>query len=269
MSKTPYKAQNPVKQARGVADFLGTTKSATNETRALAAKLFDCTRRDPCNSGACPICVATYSSHFVEAMNNAARLSSLPLLMVTIVPATSTAPSGQLDKFSLRNHARRLKAAFVGLTCDWAVFVTDISFNEHKTGRYQRFWSIHAHGLLAGISANESRRHLTQQFRKTDAIPRPVKVEVWDGDLKAFHYLLKFQFDRRIGLDDQRRHDPKKNATRRCRAVRHDKIRANDRAELLLYLDKVGVEARISTLKSQLRATKRGLRLVELRPGAR
>jgi hypothetical protein len=49
------------------------------------------------------------------------------------------------------------------------------------------------------------KKRLQVQFPKSDAIPRPVKVQAWDGKKKPIRYMMKAKFFRRIGTNDGER----------------------------------------------------------------
>jgi hypothetical protein len=99
--------------------------------------------------------------------------------------------------------------------------------------------SRHANSL-AGL-----KRELRKLFPRTDVIPRPVTVKRWDGDSDAIRYALKPTFWRRIGVDNAKRFAKGKPRNRSCRATNKQRLRSRQKRELLLHLDKIGLQGRL------------------------
>ena len=65
--------------------------------------------------------------------------------------------------------------------------------------------SHHFYGFTATTDPEDLKKNLQHQFTKTDVIPRPVKVQEWDGKKRPIGYMAKSKFWRRIGSDDGQR----------------------------------------------------------------
>ncbi len=76
-------------------------------------------------------------------------------------------------------------------------------------------------------------------------IPRPVKVQEWDGKKRPIRYMLKPEFWRRIGTDDGERFDKANGEQRSCRATDKQPLRSSQKRELLLHLDQIGLQGRL------------------------
>jgi hypothetical protein len=140
---------------------------------------------------------------------------------------------------------RRWKEGVGRAGVTWLVGATDWSFNEHAQARYQPHWQEHFYGFTVTDDVKQLKRNLKKQFPATDAIPRPVKVKVWDGDPTAIAYMLKREFWRRIGTDDGQRRGNDGNGKRECRATDKQPLTKSQEHELLLHLDKIGIQARL------------------------
>ena len=76
-------------------------------------------------------------------------------------------------------------------------------------------------------------------------IPRPVKVKEWDGDKKALRYILKPNFWRRNANDYAQRYNKRSGTMRSCRDTDHQHLKSNQKRELLIHLDDIGMQSRL------------------------
>jgi len=211
----------------------------------LAARLEPCERDNRCFSAVCPKC-----SHAAQAFTTevaAKFLASHPaekIVCVSVVPGDGEIPAGQLNAEQHARNVRRWKEALGRAGVTWFLGATDWSFNEHKGERYKPSWQEHFYGLTVTEDPKKLRKSLKKQFPRTDAIPRPVQVKVWDGDKAAINYMLKPVFKRRIGTDDGQRHEKESGGERECRATDKQPLRAEQKHELLLFLDEIGIQSR-------------------------
>lgn len=244
-------------------------KKGKQDQRAteLSSKLDACAPASPCGSGACPACGEAFQREFAAA----ARLfieqqwcRRSAIVCVGIALPGLAVPPGGLAGLNLpaakRRVQDRLGRAGVGL----AVGAWDYSMNEHWTARYAPFWLRHLHLLIGTGDPGALREGLKRSFPNSDAVPRPVKVQAWDGRENALLYLLKPKFDRRIGVDNAERFSPKTGEWRLCRATSPQRLRSAERLELLLHLDEIGPEGRVFMRKAQLRQTRDGMTIVAM-----
>jgi hypothetical protein len=107
------------------------------------------------------------------------------VVCVSVVPADSTS---ELDHLSLGQNQRNVQCwkeilARAGIA--WFIGASDWSANEHKQQRYGPHWSHHFYGFTVTDDVDKLKQRLGEQFPTTDAIPRPVKVQAWDGKGRA------------------------------------------------------------------------------------
>ena len=218
---------------------------------ALADKLEGCIRGDRCKSAACPECsdaarrlVVEVARPFLKKQTSGDTI----VVCVSVVPADSTS---ELDHLSPGQHQRNVQCwkemlARAGIA--WFIGASDWSANEHKQQRYGPHWSHHFYGFTVTDDVDKLKRRLGEQFPTTDAIPRPVKVQAWDGKGRAIRYMVKSDFKRRIGTDDGKRFNKVDGTHRSCRATDKQPLRSSQKRELLLHLDQIGLEGRLMLL---------------------
>jgi hypothetical protein len=216
-------------------------------TPAVADKLEGCKPNARCKSAACPEC--SYAAKQLVTQVAQRFLSDQPssetIVCVSIVPADGATKPGNLTKGQHARNVRRWKEALGRAGVTWFIGGSDWSFNEHDEDRYQPHWSHHLYGFAATTDLEELKKRLQHQFPKTDAIPRPVKVQVWDGKKRPIRYMVKSKFWRRIGTDDGERFDKAHGEQRSCRATDKQPLPSSRRRELLLHLDEIGLQGRL------------------------
>jgi hypothetical protein len=200
-----------------------------------------------CRSAACPKCAHAAQAFTTEVVGKflAAHPDRKKIVCVTVVPVDGEIPKGKLTADQHQRNVRRWKEAMGRAGVTWFVGATDWSFNEHIDGRYPSSWQEHFSGFTVTDDPSELKKKLKEQFPKTDAIPRPVKVEAWDGDKKAIAYMMKREFWRRIGSDDGQRFGKDGSKKRKCRATDKQPLGSSQKHELLLHLDEIGIQGRL------------------------
>jgi hypothetical protein len=195
-------------EKRELVDWLRKKYADDQASMALAEKLEGCERDQRCRSLACPKCSNAAQAFITEVVGTflaAQQDQTKVLVVVSVVPADGAIAKGQLSADQHQRNERRWKEAFRRAGVTWFVGATDWSFNEHIDNRYQPRWQPHFYGFTVTDDIERLKKKLRKQFPSTDAIPRPVKVEAWDGDSTAIDYMLKPDFWRRIGTDDGQR----------------------------------------------------------------
>ena len=233
---------------------------------ALADRLDACTRFPPCGSGACPVCCEEFQHDFAPAARGFLeehRRGATVVCVGLALPGLAVPPGG-LTGMNLPAAKRRIQARLDRAGVGWALGAWDLSMNEHRTARYAPFWLPHLHLLTEAWDPEALQRRLKRSSPGTDAVPRPVKVQPWDGRGNALLYPLKMKFDRRVGVDDAERFSPKTGRWRRCRATSHQRLRSAERFELLLHLDEIGLGGRLFLRGAQLRRTRGGMKIVAM-----
>jgi hypothetical protein len=227
-------------------------KCGKTEPRAITAadRLETCASDRRCLSGACPECTRLFQRWCVRRsrkfISKHLSMSNGELIAVSIVPPQPVIRHGQLARFSITNLQRRLKHRFSSASIDIALGGIDFSFNEDRDGKYKSFWSPHAYV----IAVTQNRKDLAQALKggliATKPIPRPVKIVPFNNTASRRSYAWKIHFKRRIGYDDIKQR--KDGEVRKCRNTSTDKLRAAERLELFLFLNDIGLAARIFLL---------------------
>ena len=164
--------------------------------QTLANKLDACKRGTRCKSPACPECSsrpgAADRATIKKFLKEKAKTATI--VCVSIVPADGITNPGQLSLAQHHRNVRRWKEALGRAGVTWFLGGSDWSFNEHEDERYQPHWSHHFYGFTATTDPEDLKKTLQAQFPKTDAIPRPVKVQEWDGKKRPIGYMIKSKF---------------------------------------------------------------------------
>jgi hypothetical protein len=173
------------------------------------------------------------------------KAKAATVVAVSVVPADGTCARGQLTPNQHTRNVRRFKERLGRAGISWFLGGSDWSFNEHENDRYQPHWSHHFYGFTTCTDPEDLKKKLQAQFPKTDAIPRPVQVQEWDGNKKPIAYMVKSKFNRRIATDDGQRFDKDNKKNRSCRATDKQPLKSSQRRELLLHLDQIGLQGRL------------------------
>jgi hypothetical protein len=232
------------------AELINRLRQKYKDNRAcqrLAKKLEACKRGARCKSPACPECSAAARDLVTEVARKflKEKAKTATIACVSIVPADGIVAPGQLSLAQHQRNVRRWKDALGRAGVAWFLGGSDWSFNEHDEDRYPRHISHHFYGFTATTDPEDLKKRLQAQFPKTDAIPRPVKVQEWDGKKKPIRYMAKSKFFRRIGSDEGQRFNKTNGKDRSCRATDKQPLRSSQKRELLLHLDQIGLQGRL------------------------
>jgi hypothetical protein len=237
---------NVITKSIALVDWLRKKHSDDPAAMDLADRLDNCEHKKRCWSAACPCC--TYAAQAFTTEVALKFLTSHPdpdkIVRVSVVPADGAIPAGQLNPDQHTRNNRRWKEALGRAGVTWFLGASDWSFNEHKNGRYDASWQEHFYGFTVTDDPKKLRKSLKKRFPPNDAIPRPVQVKSWDGDKTAIDHMLKPVFKRRIGTDDGQRHGQENGGERGCRATDKQPLQAEQKHELLLFLDQIGIQSR-------------------------
>lgn len=220
--------------------FLRKHGKFNGEALRLANQLQECCRKHRCLSGACPECGRLLQRAWVRECGlliSSLECPGAELVALSLISPNSTAAQGALNSFDLKNMQRRLKFQLDNAEIDAVIGAIDFSFNEDEHGKYPGFWCPHPYV----IAATEDRHRLAaglNGFGPSPEIPHPTKVTPFNNAAHRRSYAMKMHFARRIGYDDQRIQINGK--IRYFRNTRLDRLRAMERLELVLFLDKIG-----------------------------
>ena len=225
-----------------------------------ADRLELCEPGDRCCSGACPECGRLLQRWFVRNSKYIIRdhieKPDHQQVAITIIPATPIIGPGNLHTLDIHNLLRRLKYALDKAGIDIAIGAIDFSFNEDKRRKYNPFWSAHYYIITSVANQKRVTKLLRQIFTDDIRIPRPVKVSSFGNTRRRRSYAFKVQFKRRIGVDAIK--EVADGTIRNCRNTSRDKLRAAERLELFIYLDRIGFAERFifRGVKPHIQSTK-------------
>lgn len=214
---------------------------------AVADRLESCCAEEPNGSGGCLSC-----SHAAQAMIADAarrflkkRKGDGTIVCVSVVPVDGIVKPGKLSAAGYNRAVRRWKERLGKAALTWFIGATDFSFNNHENDRYEPHWSVHFYGVTVTDDPKGLKRRLRKYFGKSDVIPVPVQVKVWDGKKKALRYILKPNFWARIGRDDVEHGSGANNGRRSSRDTDKQRLPSKRKRELLVLLDQVGIQGRL------------------------
>jgi hypothetical protein len=164
------------------------------------------------------------------------------LVAINIVPCIPMAQLGQLNSVDITNLQRRLKYKLKQAKITVALGGIDFSFNEDRGAKYPSFWCPHFYLITSTEDKKKLSKTLRELFRESDIVPRPVKISRFKNTARRLSYALKMNFKRRIGYHETKN---KNGKIRSCRNTSRDKLRAAERLELFIYLDKIGLAHRV------------------------
>jgi len=233
--------------------------------KSVAERLASCHPRRRCRSGACLQCKRLLQRWFVRGSKRfiATHLENEKgdLVAISIVPASSIMPPGQLQSLSIRNFYRRIKYALGKAGIEVGVGGIDFSFNEDREGRYQPFWTPHLYVITSARNKKLLKKELTKCFPGSVMTPRPIKISPFQNTKRRRSYALKTYFVRRIGYNQTKKIG---NQVRKCRNTSRDKLRAGERLELFLFLDRIGLAMRPFFLGVKPHVSSKRVRLLRM-----
>lgn len=236
---------------------------------ALADKIADCSSENPCSSSACSACRGEQRRESEIATKKLAATATAEeqLFLVTIAPPKRGLPLTHLAWFDPDSFGRHIKHALRNAPISWAVFGMDFSFNEHESGDFAPFFMPHVHGLVATTHPSGLKRSLRKAFPKTDCVPRPRKMDLWDGRKNAIEYMFKCGITRRISRNGVTKRHHRTGQERVCRHTRSARPRVREFVQFYILLDRIPMLSRQIFMRLQRCITKNGLEF-RRHPGA-
>jgi hypothetical protein len=204
----------------------------------LATILANCSPHSPCRSGACPACTRAIQRHFVGEVDGILQPAS-EFVTVCLVPNVPIR-FGALSQLPILDFTENVGERLTRSRISFCIGGVDFSFNESRRGDFSPRWSPHIWFLTDKFNKARWEVRLRNYFARSSAIPRPVKIQAWDGDLAAIGYSLKYEFKRRVSTVGRR-----SQGTRLCKVTNYDRLRSDERFELYSYLHQIGLGSRI------------------------
>jgi hypothetical protein len=118
-------------------------------------------------------------------------------------------------------------------------------------GDFEPHWLLHWRGFGTDEISKRRSERFWSHFPKTTEIPKPRRSGEFDGDLSGIAYSMKPQFWRRQGYLDEKE-------DRSCRNTRDRPLRGIEAVELALFLNRIGLRARLMLGGSRLTELENG-----------
>jgi hypothetical protein len=214
----------------------------------LADRLASCETGNPCNSGACPVCMRAAQRLFVELLSHAISYDTKYVLAVSMMSPRWRASLGHLSSLDVNviygaDLANIFGHHYFG-SSSWIVLGTDVSLNDDTLKGQGVCWQVQLYGMASVDHRDEFVAALRKNFdAASDTVRRPVRVAACDGSAKALSYALKTNFVRRVayvGDAVTRKGEPLK-----CWRTRKVSLKAKEEVELRLWLNQIGLAGRV------------------------
>jgi hypothetical protein len=212
---------------------------------SLSATLLSCKRSRPCLSGACPICERAQQRLMVLATVNALpskdHLFWMPPQVISLVPEFGRSPAGELANFDIAEFTQKSLKALRAVGISRYILGLDASLNHNDGEPEEAYWQLQWWGVF-GRPADPWREQLKALVNPSNLVTRPVKVITPDSVEAAAAYGLKNTFSRRVSVVKSNDHRPDRGP---CRNTNARPLRGNAWVELMLFLDRIGLEQRL------------------------
>lgn len=211
----------------------------------LADTLASCARNCRCHSGACPLDERATQRWFVSASTDA-----LPQLLsgereaarvLSLVPDFGQAPVGRLSTFDIGAFRQSASHALHASNIHRFCLGVDVSLNHDESDVAGAYWQIQLWGFFKEPQ-DSWREALKARVNQTGAIRNPVKVVKPDSLEAAAAYGFKNRFVRRVSFIKANLH---RDDRAECRNTRDRLLRGAPWIELMLFLDRIGLENRV------------------------
>jgi hypothetical protein len=216
---------------------------------ALSEMLENCRDGSRCHSAGCPECLRAaqwYVASRIAAFNYCSTQTIFPsgatAIFITIIPTEWQQPEHGLYRFRIAEQLSSLRRALMKMAAVKAALLgVDFSFNDNRKKRNgTEYWQPHIHGVMWLRDVDAVVKALKKLFPKSNTVNTPVQVKVYDGTAKGAAYCFKTYFERRVAV---RKED---HPTRKpFWTTKYYPLRVRQRNELALFLDKIGMRARV------------------------
>jgi hypothetical protein len=218
---------------------------AAPSVMALAAKLKTCRPDATCYNGACPICVRATQRWFVDtsiaARSDFSALGSGAAKVISLVPNFGRVPAGDLLQFDWAGFRDSCVSALNASGIDAFFLGVDVSLNHTDRNHNSAYWQFQLWGFFHE-PPTPWRALLVAQVNADGSVSRPIKVIEPDNPLAAAAYAMKSTFVRRVSF-------VKANVDRddrgQCWDTRDRLLRGQDWVELMLFLNRIGIDGRL------------------------
>jgi hypothetical protein len=130
---------------------------------------------------------------------------------------------------------------------NWLGLGMDVSLNDDTQKGLGVYWQIQGYGIAGVEDQQKFATSLRERFvASSKIVKRPVRVVECDGSPRAFSYLFKTNFVRRVAYwGEGVTHT---GQSRECWRTRKVSLRAPEELELRFWLDSIGIGKRVLIL---------------------
>jgi hypothetical protein len=229
------------------AALLAGNQTATSlAASALADKLDPCDPpRNRCLSGACPTCMrAQQRWQVMDTMQVLRTLLQNPRYrpqVLSLVPEFGRIPVGSLNTFDIDAFRNAIREALMACGIVHFKLGLDVSLNQRAGLASPGFWQVQFWGFFQEPRA-PWREQLKALLNPNGGVTRPVKVVKPDFLEAAAAYGVKDTFVRRLSY---RKANSDREDRGECWNTRDRILRGDAWVELMLFLDRIGLERRL------------------------
>jgi hypothetical protein len=232
--------------AKRVALLAGRPTPTSLAALALADKLEACAPpQNPCLSGACPICMRAQQRWLVRDTQHVLR----PLirdpnyrpLVLSLVPEFGRIPAGSLNTYDIDLFRNLVRDGLRACGIDHYKLGLDISLNQRAGVANRGFWQLQLWGFFHQPK-RPWRGQLKARLNPNGGVTRPVKVVKPDSLEAAAAYGVKSTFVRRLSY---RKKNLEREDRGECWNTRGRHLRGDAWVELMLFLDRIGLQRRV------------------------
>ncbi len=231
--------------ANHVALLAGNPTATSLAASALADRLDACAPpRNPCLSGACPSCIRAQQRWFVRDTMFVLRprvRRGYQAQVLSLVPEAGRIRAGSLNAFDIDPFYDSIREALRACGIVHFKLGLDVSLNQRAGLASRGFWQMQLWGIFA-----EPKRRWREQLKvllnPNGTVTRPVKVVKPDSLEAAAAYGVKDIFVRRVTF---RKENLDREERGVCWNTRGRILRGDAWIELMLFLDRIGLQRRI------------------------
>jgi hypothetical protein len=232
--------------AKHAALLAGNETATTLAASALADKLDACAPPSrPCLSGTCPVCMRAQQRWFVRDTMRVLR----PLVVdsryraqaLSLVPEFGRIPVGSHSTFDIDPFYDSIREALKACGIDYFKLGLDVSLNQRAGLASRGFWQTQLWGFFHKPKRGW-RVKLKARLNPNGGVTNPVQVKKRDYLEAAAAYGVKSKFNRRVGYQKANLNRDDRGA---CRNTRGRHLRGDAWVELMLFLDRIGLQRRV------------------------
>jgi hypothetical protein len=229
-----------------VALLAGSFTAISIAALALADKLDACDPpRYACLSGTCPTCMRAQQrwqvNDTVTVLRPLLRNPSYRPKVLSLVPEFGRIPVGSLNTFDIDKFLADIRGALQACGIDYYKLGLDISLNQRAGVASRGFWQLQLWGFFHKPKRGW-RVKLKARLNPNGGVKRPVKLVEPDSLEAAAAYGVKDTFVRRVSY---RKANLDREDRGECWNTRGRHLRGDPWVELMLFLDRIGLQRRI------------------------